>query len=128
MQNDYQALAIEAVELANSLSAENKRLRLSIALMKFKSKGRKVGRKEIVSDNDILTMVEFFPELQGIYKARGKRLTQIEFATLMVRNMFPEQNKFAHRGKIKTIQNRMNEMRKNPLIHGCNFGILPSVI
>jgi hypothetical protein len=128
MQNDYQALAIEAVELANALLDENKRLRLSIALMKFKSKGRKVGRKEIFSDDDVLAMIEYFPKFFDIYKAKGKRLTQKEFVALIIRKIFPKESKYRLSGREKTMQNRMNEMRKNPLIHGCNFGILPSVI
>ena len=115
MQNDYQALAIEAVELANALLDENKRLRLSIALMKFRSKGKKVGRKEIFSDDDVLAMVEFLPKFKEIYKAKGKRLNQIDFVELIVRKQFPQKNKYALSGRFKTMQNRMNEMRKKIL-------------
>ena len=113
MLDNYQSLAAEAIELAASLHEENKRLRLSIALIKFKSRGMKVGRKKIFSDDDILTMVEYFPKLADIYKAEGKKLTQKDFAALIIKKMFPEQSQYRLSGKIKTIQNRMNAMKKS---------------
>ena len=113
MVDDYQALAVEAVNLAKALLEENNRLRISIALMKFNSRGRKVGRKKIFSDDDVLTMLDFYPKLADIYKAEGKRLTQKDFATLIIKQMFPEQSQYRLSGKIKTIQNRMKEMKKS---------------
>lgn len=113
MVDDYQSLAIEAVNLANSLLEENNRLRLSIALMKFKSRGQRVGRKKTFSDDDVLTMLEFYPKLADIYKADGKRLTQKDFATLIIKKMFPKQSQYRLSGKIKTMQNRMKQMKKS---------------
>ena len=112
MQDDYQSLAVEAIELANALFEENKRLRLSIALLRFKAKRNKGGRKQIFSDDDVLAMVEFLPKFKEIYKAKGKKLNQRDFVELIVRKQFPRNNKYALSGKVKTMQNRMNEMRK----------------
>ncbi len=116
MKEDYQALAVEAIELANSLFEENKRLQLSIALLRFKAKRKKGGRKQIFSDDDVLAMVEFLPKFKEMYKAKGKKLNQRDFVELIVRKQFPGKNQYALSGKIKTMQNRMNEIRKNPLI------------
>ena len=116
MQDDYQALAVEAISLANSLFEENKRLRISIALLRFKAKRKRGGRKQVFSDDDVLAMVEFLPTFKEIYKAKGKKLNQKDFVELIIKKQFPGKNKYALSGKIKTMQNRMNEMRKNPLI------------
>lgn len=116
MQDDYQSLAVEAIELANALFKENKRLRLSIALLKLKVKRKTGGRKQIFSDDDVLAMVEFLPKFKEVYKAKGKKLNQRDFVELIVRKQFPGRNQYALSGKIKTMQNRMNQIRKNPLI------------
>jgi hypothetical protein len=112
MQNDYQGLAIEAIDLAKTLLAENKRLRLSIALMKFKHQRNKAGRKQVFSDEFVLAMIECFPEVQARYEDKGKKITQKEFVAHVLRKQFPKQNQYALSGKMKTIQNRMNAMRK----------------
>lgn len=118
MRNDYEVLAKEALELAKSLSEENRRLKLSIALMQYKSKSikstpMKRGRKEIFSDEDVALMVEFYPKFAEISTKRNQRLTKKAFAKMILKKLYPHKNSYGLAGPIKTMQNRMIELEKS---------------
>ena len=109
MENDYQMLAKEALALAKSLAEDNRRLKLSIALMNYRSAGKKRGRKEIYTRDDIK---KFF-EIYTIAKTKmGGKLTQKKFLSELLKITKHGIPEYRLKSELQTLQNKFSALKK----------------